>query len=149
MHAGMKAAVLAFAETAGAKIGAAARRTTVAVLCAVAAAAFAVASLGCAVAALWIFVLPTLGPVGAALVAAAALLLLCLSLLAVVAIILRRPPAPAPTAARSGVLFPSLITELTRLFDETKGAALLGAFLAGVNAAKSQTREEAGRRTTR
>jgi hypothetical protein len=98
MDALMRAASIAFAEiAAGNRIGVAARRMTAAAWCAAIAAAFATASAGCAVAALWIFVLPDVGPAGAALIAAAALLLLCFSLLAIVGMILRRrQPAPLP-----------------------------------------------------
>jgi hypothetical protein len=137
MDALMRAAAIAFAEVAaGNRIGVAARRMTAAAWCAAIAAAFATASAGCGVAALWIFVLPDVGPVGAALIAAAALLLLCLSLLATVAVILRRRrPAPLPTAVVPVAALPVvLIAEATRLFDENKGAALLAALLAGATA---------------
>jgi hypothetical protein len=149
MNAVMKAAVIAFAETAGGRIGVVARRSTAAALCAVSAAAFAAAAVGCAVAALWIFVLPAVGPVGAPAIAAAALLLLCLALLAAVRMILRRQPAPARAAIGAGGMPSSLIADLSRLFDDNKCAALLAALMAGANAARSQKQDDAGRRTTR
>jgi hypothetical protein len=132
----MKAAVIAFAEMgAGDRIRVAATRVSAAAWCAALAAAFATASTGCAVAALWLFVLPEVGQVGAALIAAAALLLLCFSLLAIVQGIFRRRTTPPRAAAVPRAAVPALlIAEASRLFQENKGAALLAALLAGVNA---------------
>jgi hypothetical protein len=132
----MEAVAMAFAEiTASDRIRVAARRMTAAACCAVLAAAFATASVGCAVAALWIFVLPEVGLVGAPLIAAAALLFLCLSLLAIVRSVLRRQPAAHPAAAVPSAAVPALlIAEASRLFDTNKGAALLAALLAGAAA---------------
>ena len=132
----MRGAEIAFAETISAGgIGVAVRRMTATVWCAVLATALAIASVGCAVAALWVFVLPEVGPVGAPLIAAAALLLLCLSLLAIIRSILRRRPAPLPTAVVTGAAIPALlIAEASRLMEQNKGAALLAALLAGATA---------------
>ena len=131
-----RGAEIAFAETiSSGGIGVAARRMTAVAWCAVLATALAIASVGCAVAALWVFVLPEVGPVGAALIAAAALLLLCLSLLAIIRSILRRRPAPLPTAVATSAAVPALlIAEASRLMIENKGAALLAALLAGATA---------------
>lgn len=140
MDVAMRAAVIALAETAGDRMGTAVRRMTTAALCASLAGAFAAASVGCAIAALWIFVLPEVGPVGAPLIAAAALLLVCLALLAIARMILRRRPAPRPATAAPHAAAPgSLLAEASRLFDENKGAALFAALLAGVNAERSQS----------
>lgn len=132
----MRAAVLAFGEIVAARgIGSASRRMTAAAWCAILATAFATASAGCGIAALWVLVLPKAGPVGAPLIAAAALLLLCLALLATIRFILRRRPAPVPAAAVPDAAVPALlIAEASRLLDENKGAALLAALLAGATA---------------
>jgi hypothetical protein len=132
----VRAAAGAFADTAAAgRMGTAARRMTAAAWCAVLATAFAAASVGCAVTALWVFVLPEVGPVGAPLIAAAALLLLCLPLLAIVRNVLRRRPPPLPAAAVPDAAIPALlIAEASRLLEENKGAALLAALLAGATA---------------
>jgi hypothetical protein len=136
MDALLKAAAITFVKiAAGDRIGAAVRRNGVAAGCAVAGAAFAAASIGCAVAALWVFVLPKVGPVGAPLIAAAALLSACLTLLAIMRSILRRRPTPLPAAVVPPAADPAvLIAEAMRLFDENKGAALLAAVLAGISA---------------
>jgi hypothetical protein len=132
----MKAAVMVFAEIAASdRPGVAARRMTAAAWCGVLAAAFATASAGCAVTALWVFVLPEVGPVGAPLIAAAALLSLCLSLLAIIRSIWWRRRASLPAGAAPAADIPAeLITEVSRLVHENKGAALLAALLAGVTA---------------
>jgi hypothetical protein len=136
MDALMKGAAIAFAETVSAgRIGLTARRMTAAAWCGAIATAFATASVGCAVTALWVFVLPEVGPVGAPLIAAAALLLLCLPLLAVARSVLRSrsPPLAAP-ALPDAVMPVLLIAEASRLLEENKGAALLAALLAGASA---------------
>jgi hypothetical protein len=132
----MRAAVIDFAKNAaGGRIGVAARRMAAVAWCAVLATALATASVGCAVTALWVFVLPEAGPVGAPLIAAAALLLLCLSLLAIVRSILRLRLAPLPTPVVTSAAVPALlIAEASRLLDQNKGAALLAALLSGATA---------------
>lgn len=132
----MRGAATAIAETVSAGgAGIAARRMTAAAWCVTLATAFATAAVGCAVTALWLFVLPEVGPVGAPLIAAAALLLLCLPLLAIARSVLRQRSAPAPAIAVPGVALPALlIAEASRLMEENKGAALLAALLAGATA---------------
>ena len=131
----MRGAATALAETVSAGgVGFAARRITVAAWCVALATAFATASVGCAVTALWVFVLPEVGPVGAPLVAAAALLLLCLPLLAIARSVLRRPPSPPATAVPQAALPALLIAEASRFMAENKVAALLAALLAGATA---------------
>src|ERR1700731_1797748 len=119
----VRAAAAAFADTAAAgRMGTAARRMTAAAWGAVLATAFAAASVGCAVTALWVFVLPEVGPVGAPLIAAAALLLLCLLLLAIARNALRRRSPPLPAAAVPDAAIPALlIAEASRLLEENKG----------------------------
>jgi hypothetical protein len=136
MDALLRGTAAAFADTMSAGgIGIAARRITVGAACVGLATAFATAAVGCLVTALWIFVLPEVGRVGAPLIAAAALLLLCLALLVVARSILRQRPALPPATAVSGVALPALlIAEASRLIEENKGAALLAALLAGATA---------------
>jgi hypothetical protein len=136
MDALMRGAATAFAETLSAgAVGVAARRMTAAAWCVALATAFAAASVGCAVTALWVFILPEVGPVGAPLIAAAALLLLCLPLLAMARSVLRRRSPPIPATAVPDAAMPVLlIAEASRLLEENKGAALLAALLAGATA---------------
>jgi hypothetical protein len=132
----MKGAAMAFAESTSARgIGFAARRMTVAAWCVTLATAFAIASVGCVVTALWVFVLPEVGPVGAPLIAAAALFLVCLPLLLIAQSVLRRPRQTLPARALPDAAIPALlIAEASRLLEENKGAALLAALLAGATA---------------
>jgi len=136
MDALMRGTATAFAETMSAGgIGVAARRMTVAAWCVALATVFGAASVGCAVTALWVFVLPEVGPVGAPLIAAAALLSLCLPLLVIARIVLRRRPQLPPAPALPDAAVPALlIAEASRLMEENKGAALLAALLAGATA---------------
>lgn len=138
MGALMRAALIAFSETAAvSRLSGKARRMSIAACCAVVAAAFALASVGCAIAALWVSVLPAVGPVGAPLIAAAALLLLCLALLATVARLSRHRPPPLPALAIPEAAIPALlIAQASRLVAENKGAALLAALLAGAAVGK-------------
>ena len=127
---------MAFSESlSGGGIGVAARRMTAAAWCAAVATALATASIGCAATALWVFVLPEVGPVGAPLIVAAALMLLCLPLLAIARNVFRRRPPPSPAPALPGAAVPALlIAEAARLLDQNKSAALLAALLAGASA---------------
>jgi hypothetical protein len=116
-------------------VGVAARRMTVAAWCVALATVFGAASAGCAITALWVFVLPEVGPVGAPLIAAAALLFLCLPLLAIARSVLRRRPPPPPAPALPDAAIPALlVAEASRLLEENTGAALLAALLAGATA---------------
>lgn len=103
-------------------------RTTAAALCATLAAVLALAALGCAATALWIFALPALGPVGAPLVVAAVLSTLILVLAMAIWLIHRggRRQASADTDPQL------LLAGATRLFSEHRAAALLAAVVAGV-----------------
>lgn len=92
---------------------------------ALAAAAFGLAALGCALAGLWIALPPYVGAAGAPLVVAAALSALCLVALALARD--RRKSAPPPPAMPSELLASSLET-----FKSNKGAGLLAALLAGL-----------------
>ena len=87
----------------------------------------------CALVALWLYVVPQVGPAGAPLVVAGVLLVMCLVLLAVVQFGLKPRPPPA-----SGFAASELITEATRLLNEHKGTVLLAALLAGLVAGRRE-----------
>jgi hypothetical protein len=110
-------------------------RLVLVALCAALAAVMMLGALGCLAAALWIYTLPSLGPVGAPLVVAAAFLIVTLILVAV-ACRLRRPgwrkAAAAPAAGAS------LAPEIARLLKEHKGTVLLAAAIAGMAAASGR-----------
>jgi hypothetical protein len=109
----------------------AAIRVTAIALCAGLAAMLMLAALGCAAAALWIFILPSLGTVGAPLVVAATLSAMTL-ILATAAWFIIRHRRRGPSAATAPQ---SLLSEAARLFDEHKGLMLLAAVVAGMAAA--------------
>ena len=90
-----------------------------------------VAAMACALVALWLYVLPQVGPTGAPLVVAGVLLAMCLALVALLRYGLKPRPAPA-----SGVAPSVLIAETARLVNENKAAALLAALLAGLVAGR-------------
>jgi hypothetical protein len=142
MDDAMKAILAAFGEIAASRrVGGAARRMTLAACCAGLAAAFAAAAAGCAVTALWIFLLPAVGPIGAPLISAAVLLLLCGALVAAIWRLLRHRPAPVAGQTSPDAAAPALlIAEASRLIEENKGAALLAALLAGA-ATENATRK--------
>ncbi|HEX3498905.1 MAG TPA: hypothetical protein VHT04_06230 [Stellaceae bacterium] len=109
-------------------LGAALRRGSIALVCLLIAALLSVAAMGCGVAALWIYLLPLLGPVGAPLVAAGALLVIALVLLLVARSVLdarpRHAPGPPDGAAAAA--------DLSRLVKEHKLEMLLAALTAGL-----------------
>lgn len=111
--------------------GAAAIRMASAALCAGLAAVAMLATLGCAATALWMFTLPTHGPVGALLIVVAALSTVTL-ILASAAWLIVRSRRQQPRAAISPQ---SMLSEAMRLFNEHKVAVLLAAVVAGVAAA--------------
>jgi hypothetical protein len=120
-----------FIESVRGIVRAATFRMTAAALCIGLAAALLLAALGCAAAALWNFALPSLGPVGAPLVAAAALSTATL-ILAVAAWLIMHHSRRRPSTTMTSQL---LLCEATRLFNEHKGAVLLAAVVAGMAAA--------------
>lgn len=85
------------------------------------------AAMTCALVALWLYVLPKVGPTGAPLVVGGVLVVMCLVLVALVRYELR--PRPSPPA---GVTSTVLIAEATRLLKENKGPVLLAALVAGL-----------------
>lgn len=103
-------------------------RMTIAALCAGLATVLMLGALGCAVTALWIFMLPFLGPIGAPLIIAAALLVAALIMAAIVWLV-GRHDRRKPDLAMAPQL---LLSEATRFFSEHKGAVMLAALVAGM-----------------
>jgi len=110
-------------------------RLVVVAACAALAAVMMLGAIGCLAAALWIYTLPSLGPVGAPLVVAAALLILTLILVAI-ACRIRRPGRRKAAAASSAAA--SLAPEIARILRDHKGTVLLAAALAGMAAASGR-----------
>jgi hypothetical protein len=96
-------------------------------------------ALGCAIAALWIFLRPMIGQAGAALAACAALLLV----FAIAVIVLKTtqrhviPPAPPPRLAPAAGL---LISDAGRLVRQHRLEALLVPLVAGLVLASAERR---------
>ena len=88
---------------------------------------------GCVCAALWIALIPSLGPAGAPLFVAGACLLLA-GILALIGWLLIRRRRARPV---DGLQLDALVGEASRFINEHKGAALLAAALAGMLAANS------------
>ncbi len=116
-------------------IGAAARRAGGAFACMMIALALAAAAVGCAVAALWIYALPLLGPVGAPLAVAGALLVAALVLLLVARRIVHAKPASAPLPGDA------IAAELALLMKEHKLEMLIAALTAGLVAGAGNRRK--------
>jgi hypothetical protein len=106
-------------------------RMSAAALCAGLAAMLVLAAFGCAATALWIAVLPALGPVGAPLVVAVGLSIVTLILAMIGWQIVRHGRQRSGVAVAPEIL----LSEATRLFSEHKGAVLLAALVAGMAAA--------------
>jgi hypothetical protein len=136
----IKLAALAFLEAGKLRqIRAATLRMMAAGLCAGLAILLMLGVLGCISAALWLSVLPSLGPVGAPLIVAGFLALLALILAAAGWLILRPKRRRAAAAATSAALAPQmLMAEAARLFKEHKGAVMLAAVIAGMAAANGK-----------
>jgi hypothetical protein len=95
----------------------------------------ALAAIGCALWALYVYVLPHAGPVGAPLIVAAALLAICIAALVAARMSLR----PAKRTVRiQGVSAASLNHEVSALFKDQKSAILVSALLAGIVAGSSR-----------
>jgi hypothetical protein len=117
-------AVLALGRFASG-LGAALRRGGIALVCVLTAILLALTAAGCAVAALWICLLPLLGPVGAPLAAAGTLLVVALALLLVARRVLRAQPTSAPPSTDAAA-------ELARLTKDHKVEMLVAALTAGL-----------------
>ncbi len=94
------------------------------------------AAWGCLCAAIWIWLTPSLGPVGAPLVVAAICLVVG-GVLGLVAWELTRRQRPRPT---SDLNVDALLSDAGRLINEHKGAALLAAALLGLFAGNGRRR---------
>jgi hypothetical protein len=118
-------------------LGAALRRGSIALACLAIAALLVLAAIGCAVAALWLYLLPLLGNVGAPLAAAGALIVVALVLLLVASRVLRgrRPDARAASGD-------AVVADLAQLVKghklETLVAALTAGLVAGAPSAKTE-----------
>ena len=109
---------------------AAAGRVSIAALCGVLAGFAAMAAVGFSLSALWIVVLPRVGPAGAALVLAGVLAVLCLVLLALACVIVRHGRQKSRTEADSEAYW----LAVAKLFKTHKGAMVLAALVAGLGA---------------
>lgn len=89
----------------------------------------AMAAIGCALWALFVYALPIAGPVGAPLIVSVALLAICFAALAAA----RQSLRPRQHSVRARHLTgASLSHEASALFKDQKSALLLGALLAGI-----------------
>jgi hypothetical protein len=109
---------------------AAASRVSIAALCGVLAGFTAMAAVGFSLSALWIVVLPRVGPAGAALVLAAILAVLCAALLALGYVIVRRGRQKSRTEVDAEASW----LAVAQLFKAHKGAMVLAALIAGMSA---------------
>jgi CDP-diglyceride synthetase len=140
----IRSALLARATAAVAeRVGETARRAAAVVLCVTLAAVFALAAGACALAALWIYLRPQIGPVLAPLAVTLLLLVLAVALLLISRLIARGKKAPAATqvietGAAAGDSLAALSNDALRLFQDHKSAALLAALLAGAFAARKR-----------
>ena len=131
----IRLAVMTLVKTGASRnIGAAAARISAATVCAFFISVLAIAAIGCAVAALWIYATPYIGSVGAPLAAAGALLTICL----ILALAIRRLLERRPAALRSPMDPEALLADAMRLFKEHKGPVLLAALIAGIVAANGR-----------
>jgi hypothetical protein len=92
----------------------------------------ALAAIGCALWALWVYAFPFAGPVGAPLIVAAVLLAVCIAALAAARQALR--PVMRRSIRAQALSGASLSQEAAALFKDQKSALLLSALLAGVMA---------------
>jgi hypothetical protein len=122
--------IIACARNCAAHGRAVAGRYSIAAISGVLGVIAAMAAVGLGLLALWFFLLPRVGPAGAALILAAVLAVLCLILLGVAWSVLRqkrRKPEAAQTPDVS-------LLAVAQLFNEQKGSLLLAALIAGFDA---------------
>jgi hypothetical protein len=94
----------------------------------------AIAAVACGLAALWIYVLPHTGAVGAPLVVGGVLVALCLAMLMLVRYGLAPRQAPGPAAGSPALL----LADMTRLVRDNKAPVLMAALLAGLVAGRGE-----------
>ncbi len=133
-------AVMRLVRVGVADMAACARQTTITTLAALLAALLAMAAIGCAIAALWIFAAPRIGPSGAALCAAGCLLVLCLVVLWLAPVMARRRRRPPSLALLPAASPDGLLAEAARLMEEHKGTALMAALIVGLLAGSDRRR---------
>jgi hypothetical protein len=133
----LKFAVLMLMELRGGGSGRVASRTAAGAVCGL----FAVLTLGagmaCLITALWIYIAPSIGPAGAALVCGGIFLIVSGGLTLVARTMFGADSAAAP-ASVSPLLADDMVAQLRRGFEKHKGAALLAALLAGMAAGDAQ-----------
>jgi Na+-driven multidrug efflux pump len=133
METTLSSAIVAIARSSVVAISASADRMAKAGLCAIVAVGLAASAIGCALAALWIWEVPRLGPAGAPLAVAAALLAGCLAVLALMRYTARRRP-PSPPAIPPELL----LADARQLFKHHKAAILLAVLIAGLIAGRNE-----------
>jgi hypothetical protein len=117
------------AETAG--------RLSIPILFGMIAAMFAIAAIGCLAAALWIFLIPSVGPVWAPVICAGALFALAGILVATGIAISRRMKARAhaPLPSLAAAIPDGLLDDVGDMLKKNQGALLAAALVAGIFAA--------------
>jgi hypothetical protein len=118
----------------GQRGGASAGRVTTAALCMGLAIVAITAGVACGIAALWIYLIPIIGPAGAALSAAAVFLITGGVLMLVARNLFRTPPRAAIEDADAEPLAEELLGVLREGIERHKGASLLAALVAGLAA---------------
>jgi hypothetical protein len=99
-----------------------------------------ITALGFAAAALWVVIVPDLGPAGASLVLAGAFVVLALVLLLIGWLTQRqKPPVPAPVAVPAD----PIVTLVGSLFGNNQVAMLAGTLIAGFLAERAKRRRQA------
>lgn len=115
------------------RFDAAVNRVAITAVCALLTMTFTFGAVGCAVASLWLYVTPAVGPVGAPLVCAAALLAVALLLTLIPRMHRRRrldrqrPPAPEPASSGEEVI----LAEVFLFFKQHTSLALAIALIIG------------------
>lgn len=94
----------------------------------------AIAAVACGLAALWIYVQPHMGAVGAPLVVGGVLVALCLAMLMLVRYGLTPRQASKPATGAPALL----LADVTRLVKDNKGPVLMAALLAGLLAGRGE-----------
>jgi hypothetical protein len=135
----VKLALMVLSEMQAAnRIRAGATRTTAAAACFAFAVIAGTAAVGCGVAAVWIYLIPEVGPVTAAFLSGALLLVIALILVAVARNLVTNnaPTRPAPADGTAD----ALLGDIQGLFQRHKAPSLLAALLAGLAAGSSRRR---------
>lgn len=134
MGSALKIAMSSLARAGSAQIAAPARSLAIQACAVVITSIFMLASAGCATTALWIFTVPKLGEVGAALVSAGSLLLIGVLVILISQWIVRKE--------RRKAVIPQLplmpFAEANKLYAKNKGAALMVALVAGMLVAEKR-----------